>query len=61
MDKKCDCKIHKENYTYVSNQPKNDVKIVLKPFEENYNYGYSYALYKPQDKSNNYKKWQGVL
>lgn len=55
----------KEGYSYTRNQPKNVDKIVLSPVE-NYDYGYSYALYKPEKHWKTVppeveKKWQGIL
>jgi hypothetical protein len=60
------CKGIKEKYTYIRNQPKNIPKIVLQPIEENYDYGYDYAMYKPEKHEiepshKEEQKWQGVL
>lgn len=63
----------RENYTYLRNQPKNEVSLTLAPVPtqfppvtENYQYGYNYALYKPPRRENEptqaeEKRWKGVL
>ena len=55
-------KNQKECYTYTRNQPKNTPQILLSAE----NYGYSYALYKPEKHQNQpsqkeEKKWPGVV
>jgi hypothetical protein len=55
----------KENYHYVKNEDRKDDVIVLKPaIRENYNYNYTYAIYKPERHGEvppQEKNWTGVL
>lgn len=68
----------KEGYTYIRNQPKNQSQLALSENYicnqsqlellpvENYNYGYNYAMYKPEKhqtlpSQQDEQKWPGVI